>query len=509
MKKLILFSCFCVSSLLAQAPPAPMIASVINTYPPTSSVLCPGLLASIYGTNFGSGSGSGNPNNVMVTVGGEPAFIVGGTPTQINVQLPFDISTGPTTATVAVGGITSAPFDVTISAVAPTLPAVSAKSTDGFIYTAKGVLISNTNLANPGDKLTLYATGLGATNPMIAAGAAPTVLTSTAVTPTLSVGGANATVSFAGASGTPGLYQINFIVPTTVQGTVPVMLTISGQTSGTVTLNLTGISAIVNGGSFLNTGTVVAGEIVSIYANGLGSTNEGNVFPGTSSHGISVTFNGTPAPIFELIATGNQINLVTPSELGTSGPVQVQLTTPAGTGPNFTMTLEAAVPGILLIPDPSNPAATDAAAQFANTAWDVLPASAVKAYGFPTNCTVSMAPAASSCAQSAAPGDLLSVYTTGLGLATPNGDPKGTPLATGAIPPPDGSVLYDTVATPTVQIGGVAVKLIYSGLTPGDAGLYQLVLQVPTGVPEGDAVPLTVSMPGSITGMATLAIHSR
>jgi uncharacterized protein (TIGR03437 family) len=274
-------------------------------------------------------------------------------------------------------------------------------------------------------------------------------------------------------------------------------------------LTLTGISAIVNGGSFLNTGTVAAGEIVSLFANGLGSTNEGNVFPSTTTQGISVTFNGTPAPIFELIATANQINLVTPSELDTSGPVQVQLTTPAGTGPNFAMTLEAAVPGILLIPDPSNPAATDAAAQFANTAWDVLPPSAIKAYGFATNCTVSMAPPASACAQPAAPGDFLSVYTTGLGLATPNGAPNGTPLATGALPPANGSVLYETVATPTVEIGGVAVKLSYSGLTPGDAGLYQLVFQVPTGVPEGDAVPLTVSMPGSTTGTATLAIQSR
>jgi uncharacterized protein (TIGR03437 family) len=508
MKKLLLLSCFGACGLLAQVPPAPTIASVVNNYITANSVLCPGLLATVYGSNFGSKSGTGNPNSVTVTVGGEPAFVVGGTPTQINVQLPFDISTGPTTATVGVGGITSAPFNVTISAVAPTLPQVPS-STDGLFYNTKGTLISSTVLANPGDVLTLYATGLGATNPPLVAGVAPTGLTPTAVTPTLSVGGANATISFAGASSTPSLYQINFIVPTTVQGTVPVTLSISGQTSNSVMLTLTGISAIVNGGSFINSGTITAGEIVSLFANGLGSTNEGNVFPSTTAQGISVTFNGTPAPIFELIATANQINLVTPSELATSGPVQVQLTTPAGTGPNFTMTLEAAVPGILLIPDPSNPAATDAAAQFANTAWDVLPASAIKAYGFPTNCTVSMANPASSCAQAAAPGDFLSVYTTGLGLATPNGAPNGTPLATGSIPPVNGSVLYETVATPTVQIGGVPVKLLYSGLTPGDAGLYQLVLQVPTGVPEGDAVPLTVAMPGSITGTATLAIHSR
>jgi hypothetical protein len=33
--------------------------------------------------------------------------------------------------------------------------------------------------------------------------------------------------------------------------------------------------------------------------------------------------------------------------------------------------------------------------------------------------------------------------------------------------------------------------------------------QVPTGVPEGDAVPVTIAMPGRSTGTATLSIHSR
>jgi uncharacterized protein (TIGR03437 family) len=396
------------------------------------------------------------------------------------VQLPFDVSVGPTTVTVTAGGSTSAPFNVTISAVAPTLPTVSANSMVGLFTNAKGY-ISSTNLANPGDVLSLYATGLGATNPMIAARVAPTTLTRTVATPTLTVGGAAATIAFSGLSSYPGLYQVNFTVPTTVQGSVPVVLTISDQTSNTVTLTLFGISAVVNGGSFLNTGTVTPGEIVSLFANGLGSASQSGVFPGTTAQGISVTFNGTPAPIFELIGSANQINLIVPSELATSGMVQVQLMTPASTGPNFPMTLEASVPGIFLIPDPTNAAVTDAAAQFANTNWDVLPNATATAYGLPMNCTVSKENPATLCAQPAAPGDYLSLYTTGLGEATPNGDPNGTPLATGAIPPANGSVLYETVVTPTVQIGGVPVTLNYSGLTPGDAGLYQLVFQVPTG----------------------------
>jgi len=74
------------------------------------------------------------------------------------------------------------------------------------------------------------------------------------------------------------------------------------------------------------------------------------------------------------------------------------------------------------------------------------------------------------------------------------------------VAPANGSVLYETTATPTVQIGGIPATVLFSGIAPGTAGEYQVDLQVPTGVPAGDAVPITISMPGSTTGTATIAI---
>jgi len=98
------------------------------------------------------------------------------------------------------------------------------------------------------------------------------------------------------------------------------------------------------------------------------------------------------------------------------------------------------------------------------------------------------------------------LYLTGLGLATPNGNPNGQPLTTGDVPPADGSVLYETVATPTVTVGGLPVKVLFSGMSPGFAGLYQIDFQVPDGV-IGDDIPVVVSISGSPADTRTVSIQ--
>jgi uncharacterized protein (TIGR03437 family) len=409
---------------------------------------------------------------------------------------------------VGVGGVAAAPFSITLAAAAPTLGMANGF---GEFLDTNSKLISPSNLAAPGQVLSLYASGLGPTNPAVPAGPAPSTLAPTTTLPTLSVGGAAANISFAGlVPGYAGLYVINFTVPKTVQGSLPVMVSIDGQTSNTVTLPVFGITALVNGASFLNTGTATSEEIVTIYANGMGSKDEitGN-FTTTTAQGVSVTFNGTAAPIIALVTESSQLSVVVPSGLPTTGTVQVQLTTPTGASIDFPLIMTTADPGIFLLNDPANATADIAVAQFANTTWLVVPDSAATALGLSQNCTVSKANALASCGQPAAPGDYLVLYVTGLGLATPKGAANGTPLTTGEIAPGDGSTLYETTATPTIQVGGVTTPSLFSGIAPGFAGLYQVDFQVPMGVTEGDSVPLTISMPGSTTGMATLSIHSR
>jgi uncharacterized protein (TIGR03437 family) len=507
LKKLFLLLCASASALLAQAP---TILGVFNATLEAEGIantsICPGGLATIYGSGFGSGS----TTSVVVLVGGQRSYVVAVGPTQVNVQLPFNAPVGATTVVITTGGGTSAPFDVTLAAVAPTIALANGSTTVGLFATLKSTLVSSTNLANPGDTLILYATGLGPTTPAAPASGPVTSTLPTATLPTLTIGGVAATVLYSAIpNGYAGLYQVNFTVPATVQGDAPVVLSIGGQSSNTVTLPLFGISAVVNAASFLNTDTAAPEEMLSIFANGLGSTNQLYGFPATTVEGVSVTLNGIPAPVIALAASGSQINVVAPSNLPTTGTVQVQLTTPTGTSIDYPLIMNPAVPGIFLVTVPSNPTADIAVAQFANTVWLVVPTSAATALQIPQNCTESNANPLSICGQPAAPGDYLVLYVTGLGEVTPNGDPNGTPLATGVVAPSSGSPLYETTATPTVQIGGVAATVLFSGVAPGTSGEYQLDFQVPTGVTEGDSVPLTVSMPGSSTASATLAVHSR
>lgn len=493
------------SMALAATAQTPTVVSVLNAGS-FDTRLSPGVLAAIFGTNFGSGPAS----SVTVLVGDKKAYVGTVTANQINVQLPTDAPVGTVPLTVAVNGATSAAFSVTLDAYAPTI-AVPTGTTNGTgaISTLKGALVTAAAPARPGDMLLAFALGLGATNPATPAGPAP-ANAPLITTPTLTVGGVRADTPFAGlTAGSVGLYQINFTVPAGVQGNQPVVLSVGGKNSSPITLPLFGITSVVSNASFGSAGTAAPGSIVSIFANGLGTTDQISGFPASTFQGVSVSFNGRSAPLFHLNAAAGSIDLVVPSELPSTGTVNVQLTTPAGPSPNYTLTMAAAVPALYRVNDPGTKGRMNILAQFANTVWLALPASTATALKLPGNCKAGGIDPLALCAEPGAPGDYLVIYTTGLGKATPNGDPNGTPLPTGMVAPADGSVLYKTVATPTVTVGGVPAMVLFSGVAPGNTGLYQVDIQIPEGVTPGDDVPVVISMPGSAKDSATVAVQPR
>ena len=92
-----------------------------------------------------------------------------------------------------------------------------------------------------GDVLAIFCTGLGAVNQTIPDGAAApsSPPANTLAAATVTIGGNNAAVSFAGLSpGFAGLYQIDATVPSGVTpgNEVPVIVSIAGETSPTATI---------------------------------------------------------------------------------------------------------------------------------------------------------------------------------------------------------------------------------------------------------------------------------
>ena len=112
----------------------PTVASVLNSAD-YSTNLCPGALAEIFGTNFGSGAAS----SVTVNVGGKQGYTIAVTSGQVAVQLPVDAPTVATTLTVTVNGVSSSPFSLTLDTYAPALYTLNLSGTGpGSIQTATG-----------------------------------------------------------------------------------------------------------------------------------------------------------------------------------------------------------------------------------------------------------------------------------------------------------------------------------------------------------------------------------
>jgi len=442
-----------------------------------------------------------------VTVGGKSAAVLTVTPNQLAVQIPVDAAVGATTITARVNNGSSQALNITLDSFAPAL--FSADGTGagiGQVLASNSAKVTPNAPGNPGDVLSIYAVGLGPTTPATPTGG--TAMNATSTAPTLTIGGVSAQVLYSGSASNPGLYQVNFRVPPNLQGTLPMVLSVGGKsTNANVALPLLGITSVKSNAGFDSSGVVSPGSIVSVSANGIGPTDQTSGFPSTTFQGYSVLFNGTPAPLFHLVGTANQIDLLVPYELPTSGTVNLQLKTPTATLANFPVTMAAATPGLYTLADPSSKTRVNVIAQFNATAWLAMPDSMAAALKIPGNCAGANINPLSVCGQPASAGDFLVMYTTRLGKATANGDPTGQQLKTGEAPPTNGSVLYKTVETPAVTLRGIPVTVAFSGLAPGFPGLYQVDFQVPPGV-SGDDVPVVLSMGGK-SDSRTIAIKPK
>jgi uncharacterized protein (TIGR03437 family) len=93
---------------------------------------------------------------------------------------------------------------------------------------------------------------------------------------------------------------------------------------------------------------------------------------------------------------------------------------------------------------------------------------------------------------------IIQIYCTGLGPVT-------NQPATGA-PSPFGP-LAETTTRPTVTIGGAPAAVQFSGLAPGNVGLYQVNALAPAGSSTGSAVPVVISIGGVQSNTVTIAVQ--
>lgn len=462
----------------------------------------------------------GQAKDFSITVGGLAGYVnVANSAGYITAVFPAGAALGQQPLVVSYQGASSAPFPVTLKAYAPefqTITVVPVTGTGPQFPLASYFPFAHADLtpvnlaapAVPGERLVSLLSGVGPTNPPIKLGGINS-FQSLAVQPAVTVGGLTAQISRAGSSGTS--VEVDFTVPAAAPtGFAPVVLAIAGYQSNAVTIPVGKqpfITAVLNGANFRTPGTVAPGMIISIFGAGLGASDNLSAFPATNVNGSSVLFGSTPAPIFALAAAEGQINALVPYESPGSGTVDLTVVSPLGTSSVSTVNLAPAVPGMFFYTDPSVSTRRNAVALLANTAWIAMPTSMAAAMGIRNNCAVISQ--LSTCGQPAHRGDSLQIFLTGLGKATPNGDPAGATLTTGDVAPASGSPLYETIATPIVTIGGVPVPVQFSGIAPGFAGLYQVNVQVPAGIPASDDVPITIGMPGSTVDSATIAVSAQ
>jgi uncharacterized protein (TIGR03437 family) len=256
------------------------------------------------------------------------------------------------------------------------------------------------------------------------------------------------------------LFSRGSVIALTVSG---VTVLPSGYDSSVASPNIGRVVSAADGVS-----AVAPGGLFSIYGTNLSPINAATKeIPLPTALGDScLTVNGQPVPM--IFVSPGQINGQMPYQ--TVGNVTLIVHTPGGVSDNYNLTVPSSAPAIFraeVTPGAAYPTVVRAANNLMATDANPIHRN-----------------------------DVLVIYLTGLGKVTPfveNGRPAPSdPLAT-------------TVTDPQVNIGGVGLPVLYSGLTPGQVGLYQLNVSVPGNTPKGLGIPLNI-VQGGITTTVTVRV---
>jgi uncharacterized protein (TIGR03437 family) len=202
--------------------------------------LAPGMVATLFGVNLAAGTASAGEIPLPTTlaeatllVNDVPVPLFYASPSQINFQVP----TGFAGALLEMRLANSHGEAVMRVPRRDSSPGIYQSNNVGIVLHGSGAPVSESSPAARGEELALYASGLGVVNPVVTSGdpAQFAPLSLTPNLPVVRVGGIVAETRFSGL--TPafvGLFQVNFVVPGGVSGTVPVSVELNGVMSNTV-----------------------------------------------------------------------------------------------------------------------------------------------------------------------------------------------------------------------------------------------------------------------------------
>jgi len=226
---------------------------------------------------------------------------------------------------------------------------------------------------------------------------------------------------------------------------------------------------VLNAGSFAPVGAPLSpGSFFTIFGGGLSSATTVAAslpFP-TTLNGVQVLVNGMAAPLY-FVSTG-QISALVPFG-ATGSTATVQVVNGAARSNSVELPLGRTSPGIFTIP----PAGTGPAALLRADFTLISPTSGARR------------------------GDTVQLFLTGLGAVSPAGRDGAAASA---------SPLSLVTADVKVYVGGRQATVLFKGLAPGLAGLYQINFTIPLNAPTGPGVALAIETPDAFHDMADIPI---
>ncbi len=234
-----------------------------------------------------------------------------------------------------------------------------------------------------------------------------------------------------------------------------------------------GSGAVVNGASFAKQAPVAPGSLISIFGSSL-ALNPGSAalpYPVTLG-GSTILLAGQSAPL--LYANNGQLNAIVPYGINVNTAQDLYIAVGSSISPAQPVTLAAAAPGV-----------------FTTNGSGSGQGSVV---GVNANQVQTLADAD----HPVTAGEAVVIYCTGLGEVKPS-------VQTG-YPAPLAPLSY-SVNPVSVTIGGLPAKVLFAGLAPTYAGLYQVNALVPNGVTPGNQVPLFITAAGQQSQTVTIAVQ--